>query len=109
MKIEFENEKEKEVLKHILFDWLMHNGDEDVLGCQPACRNPKAISCDICIKEMIDYQLDKFGKLEFWCYGGEDWLLQHGIDEWLEQLKERKNKWIKDLKEIEEKENGVNT
>ena len=79
MKIEFENEKEKETLKHILFDWLMHNGNVDVLGCEPACRNPQSSGCDQCIKELLDMQLDKYKKLEFWCYGGEDWLLQQGV------------------------------
>lgn len=81
MKIEFKNEQEKECLKHILFDWLTHNGDLDVLGCEPACRNESSPGCDYCIKEMIDYQLDKYNKLEFWPYGGEEWLMQQKVNE----------------------------
>ena len=78
MKIEFENDKEKETLSHILLDWFMHNGDLDVLGCEPACRNPESSGCEQCIKEMIDYQLDR-NNLEFWSYGGEDWILKHKV------------------------------
>ena len=88
MKIEFENDKEKECLKHILFDWLMHNGDSDVLGCEPACRNLESPGCDWCIQDTINMWLDKYSKLEFWTFGGENWLMQCGIDKFLEQRDE---------------------
>lgn len=84
MKIEFDNEKEKEVLAHILLDWFTHNGDYDVLGCEPACRDPKSPGCEYCIKDLINYQLNK-NKINFcWC-GGEDWILQHGIEKWVKE------------------------
>lgn len=82
MKIEFENEQEKECLKYILFDWFTHNGDFDVLGCEPACRNESSPGCDYCIKETLDFQLDKFNKLKFWYYGGEGWIMEQSVDKW---------------------------
>ena len=82
MKIEFKNDKEKETLSHILVDWFMHNGDDDVLGCQPCCRNPQSSGCEQCIKEMVDCQLDR-NELEFWCYGGEDWIQKNDISKFL--------------------------
>ena len=85
MKIEFENDKEKECFKHILFDWLMHNGDFDTLGCEPACRDETSPGCDWCIQHNIDWQLDDYNKIMFWVFGGEDWLMQCGIDKFLEQ------------------------
>ena len=82
MKIEFRNEKEKEVLKHILSDWLI-NIEEDVLGCEPACRNLTSPSCAHCIKETVSYALDKEENHEylFDFVGGEDFLLNCKIGE----------------------------
>lgn len=85
MKIEFQDDKEKECLKHILFDWLMHNGDFDVLGYEPACRNLESPGCDWCINDVLNMQLDKYNKLMFWAFGGEDWLMQQSVDKYLEQ------------------------
>lgn len=87
LKIEFENEQEKECLKHILLDWLMHNGDTDVLGCEPACRNPSSPGCSHCVEELIDFQLNKLSKLKFWAFGGEEWLMKQKIDNLLKELK----------------------
>ena len=85
MKIEFENDKEKECLKHILFDWFMHNGDSDVLGCEPACRDESSPGCDWCINSVLDMWLNKYSELKFWTFGGEDWIMQQSIDKFLEQ------------------------
>ena len=86
MKIEFENEQEKECLKHILLDWLLHNGDMDVLKCEPACRDESSPGCASCIEKAINYQLDEYNKLEFWPFGGEEWLMKQKIDNLLEDL-----------------------
>lgn len=83
MKIEFENEQEKECLKHILFDWLTHNGSTDVLGCDPACRDESSPGCDWCIKNTIDMQFNKWNQLKFWCFGGEDWLMKHNVERYV--------------------------
>lgn len=82
MKIEFKNEQEKECLKYILLDWFTHNGDFDVLSCDPACRNESSPGCDYCIKKTLDLQLDKFDKLEFWHYGGEEWIMEQSVNKW---------------------------
>ena len=89
MKIEFENDKEKECLTYILTDWLIHNGDYDVLACEPACRNEDSPGCAWCIKKAINRYLDN-NKIEFWYFGGEDWLMQHGVDKFLEEEIKRK-------------------
>ena len=86
MKIEFENEQEKKCLKHILLDWFLHNGDTDVLGCDPACRDESSPGCASCIEKTIDYQLDKYNELEFWTFGGEEWLMTQKIDNLLAEL-----------------------
>ena len=73
MKIQFKNEKEKIALFHILSDWFNNNGDNDVLGCEPACRNPESPSCEHCINDTIEYCLDN-NIFHFWMFGGEDWI-----------------------------------
>ena len=84
MKIEFENEQEKECLKHILFDWFTHNGDDDVLGCEPACRDESSPGCDWCINNVLNLQIDKWKEIRFQNFGGSDWIMKHGIDKWAE-------------------------
>ena len=75
MKIEFENDKEKEVLVHILKEWLIYNNDyDDVLGCEPACRNPSSPGCDYCIEENLKIMLDK-NQIKFLRFCVENWLL----------------------------------
>lgn len=78
MKIIFENENEKEALKHILTEWFIHNDDYDVLGCEPACRNESSPGCDWCIEDYFNYYLNQ-NKLDFNGVGGEEWILKHSI------------------------------
>lgn len=78
MKIEFENEQEREALKHILSEWFIYNNDYDVLGCEPGCRNEDSPGCDWCIKKNIEEELND-NSFSFWLYGGEEWVLNHTI------------------------------
>lgn len=80
MKFEFENEQEKEALKHILSEWFINNNDFDVLGCAPGCRNEDSPGCDWCIKDFIDDELNN-NSLSFMLLGGEEWILKHTISQ----------------------------
>lgn len=86
MKIEFENEQEKECLKHIFLDWLLHNGDIDVLGCAPVCRDASSPGCANCVEKIIKHQLES-NKLNFRTFGGEERLMEQKIDNLLTELK----------------------
>lgn len=78
MKIEFENQLEKETLKHILTEWFSNNDDYDVLGCEPACRDECSPGCEWCISEYFESNLSR-NRLSFNCLGGEKHILEHTI------------------------------
>ena len=78
MKIEFESDKERECLEHILLDWICYCV-EDPLGCEPACRDESSSSCNACIEETIKEQLRK-NRFSFSAFGGEDYLQNEDIE-----------------------------
>lgn len=58
MKIEFDSKTEKEVLYHIITEWLIAT-KEDVMGCEPSCRDESSPGCWHCIQEWIKEDLDE--------------------------------------------------
>ena len=59
MKINFKDNIEKEIFIHILSQYFTHSTDNDVLGCEPACRDESSPGCDWCIENHIKHQLNQ--------------------------------------------------
>ena len=83
MKIEFENEQEKECLIHILSDWFNHNGQWDVLGCEPACRDEDSPGCYYCIEKTIANSINKYNAIYFWNFGGEECIMEQSVEKYM--------------------------
>ena len=50
--IKKEQDKQKEALKHILYEFIRNI--DDPLACEPACRDESSPSCSYCVKQVLD-------------------------------------------------------
>ena len=59
-----EQDKQKEVLKHILYEFIKNI--DDPLGCAPACRDESSPGCNYCVKKVLDEMFNENNiKLDF--------------------------------------------